>query len=495
MKKVNLRKLLKLTWIAVLGLAFVASSCKKDPDPVDPPVIVLDGVYVKGGSTALADFDAKGKLKVTFNEVTKTERAQLMEIYIAVKGGAPGFNVVSVAGNVKTSYGPGADFAIVPAVDRIGDEPKMDFWRGSYTESETAFTVPADGLYHVVIDTELKKVVIALVEWGVIGGATPGGWGENTPFTAPAFDLNTMTYTIPSVPMGKDNFKFRYSNGWKIVIDPTYNNGTADAGINVNTNFGGAVNALVAGGADIANDTYANYKITLTYTLGSPTTATFVYESDADPLPEYPEAMFLVGAGTAYGWDAPGPNANAIMHKVAGGAPSEGIFWKILHLEAGGGFKVSAENWATPNLGFGEVDEFDADGFAVSDNGGNMDVAASGMYMVVLNLRDNTTKISIAPVEVYGIGDAFTNYDEDAPANLFVVDNLAKTVQSPALPTNGNIRMYANHAWIPAWWNAEFNVFSGVIEYRNDGGDQTPVAGTAGNVITLSFDNNTGTIQ
>lgn len=497
MKKVNLSKFVKITWALLMfvGLAFVATSCKDDDDPVEPPVIVLDGIYVKGGSTALTDFDVKGKMKVTYNEVTKTERAQLMEIYIAVKAGSPGFNIVSVAGNVKTTYGPGTDFALVPEADRIGDEPKADFWRGSYAVTETAFTVPVDGLYHVVIDTELKKVVIAKVEWGVIGGATPEGWGTSTPFTAPAFDLNTMTYTISSITMGKDKWKFRYSNGWKIVIDPTYNNGTADAGINVNTNFGGTVNALVTGGDDIANDARANYKITLTYTLGAAYTATFTYVSDAIPLAEYPEAMYLVGDGTAYGWAAPGPNADALMHKAAGGAPVEGIYWKICHLEAGIGFKVSAENWTAPNLGFNEVNEYDANGYAVIESGGNMDVAASGMYMIVLNLRDNKIKLSVAPVKVYGIGDAFGSWDEDVEANLFVVDNAAKTVTSPALPASGNIRMYANHAWIPAWWNAEFNVFGTAIEYRNDGGDQAAVPGTAGNVVKLMFDNNTGTIQ
>lgn len=502
MKKVNLNKFVKLSWalLIVIGLAFVTTSCKDDKDDPEPELIVLDGVYIKGGSTALPNFDPKGKLKVTYNEVTKTERAQLMEIYIAIKGGTPGFNIVTVAGDVQTTLSPGADFAVVPESDRIGDEPQVDFWRGSYTEistseSNTTFTVPTDGLYHVIIDTELKKVVIAPVVWGVIGGATPGGWSDDTPFTAPAFDLNTMTYTIPSVTMGKDIWKFRYSKGWKIVIDETYNNGTADAGINVNTNFGGAVDALVIGGDDISNDTYANYKITMTYTLGSPYKATFTFESEAEPQAEYPEAMYLVGDGTAYGWDDPGTHADAIMHKVAGGAPSEGIFWKIAHIEAGGGFKVSAKDWSSPNIGYGEVNEFDASGFEVTEDGGNMDVAASGMYMIVLNLRDNTTKLSITPVEVYGIGDAFTDYTEDVPANLFAVDNAAKTVTSPALPTTGNIRMYANHAWIPAWWNAEFNVFDGVIEYRNDGGDQEAVPGTAGNVITLRFDDNTGTIQ
>ena len=34
-----------------------------------------------------------------------------------------------------------------------------------------------------------------------------------------------------------------------------------------------------------------------------------------------------------------------------------------------------------------------------------------------------------------------------------------------------------------------------MLEYRNDGGDQEAVAGTTGQVVTLWFDNNTGSID
>lgn len=80
-------------------------------------------------------------------------------------------------------------------------------------------------------------------------------------------------------------------------------------------------------------------------------------------------------------------------------------------------------------------------------------------------------------------------------ANLFAVDHAEKLVVSPPLPESGNIRMYTSHQWIPDWWNAEFNLFDGVIEYRGSGDDQEPVAGTAGQVITLHFDDNTGSIE
>ena len=124
-----------------------------------------------------------------------------------------------------------------------------------------------------------------------------------------------------------------------------------------------------------------------------------------------------------------------------------------------------------------------------------MSVTESGMYTIVLDLRNSTKKLSVVKAAVYGIGDAFGSWDKDVAANKFTADNAAKTLVSPPLKANGNIRMYVSHPWIPDWWNAEFNVFGTDIIYRNDGGDQAAVAGTVGQVITLHFDDKKGSIN
>ena len=488
MKKNSLRKMLYLMGVLMLA-AMVMVSCKKDDDDDDdPPILVEDGLYVKGAGTALADFDLKGLMKSTKNEVGQEPRATLMELFIAVKGGADGFNIVKVAGAERMTYGPGADFGLVAEADRDGEEPRTaDFWRGPIAVTDTKFTVPEDGLYHVVYDTELEVVMIARVKWGMIGAATPGGWGEDTELTA-TFDLNKMEFKKEEVILFEDPYKFRYSNGWKVFI-------ADDGSVKVNSNLGGTLANLEPGGADMMHDNYGEFTVQLTWELGQKITASLVRTGDGPELPDYPDAMYLVGAATAYGWDTPGTVDNAIMHKLAGGGNNEGIFWKIAHLEGGQGWKLSAANWGSPNLGFGDVDEFDAEGVAVGEDGGNMTVAESKVYIIVLNLREDMVKVSVKEAAVYGIGDAFGGWDSGVAANKFAVDHAAKTVTSPALPASGNIRMYADHTWIPDWWNAEFNVFSGVIEYRGDGGDQAAVPGTAGQVITLMFDNNTGSID
>lgn len=477
----------------MLLAGMVMVSCKKDDDDDDPkPPVVEDGIYIKGAGTALTDFNLKGLMLPTKNEVGQEARASLLELYVAVKGGSDGFNIVKVAGTAQTTYGPGADFALVTedAWDLNNEYPKTaKYWRGSIAETDAKFTVPDDGLYQIVYDTELGVVVITEAKWGMIGAATPGGWGEDTPMNT-TFNLEKMDFTVTGLTLLENAWKFRMGGGWKIWLNE-------EGTVKINTNLGGDPTAPEPGGADIMHDNYGVYTVTLTWELGKAFVGKMERTGDGEPLPEYPEAVYLVGDGTAYGWDAPGTSEEAIFHKTAGGAPSEGIFWKIAHLEGGLGFKISAAAWSEPNLGFGQVQEFDAEGIQVVDNGGNMSIAASesGMYVIVLNLRDDMVKVSVKPAEVYGIGDAFGGWDQDIEANKFVVDNVNKALVSPPLVANGNIRMYAQHNWIPDWWNAEFNLFDGKILYRNDGGDQDAVAGTAGQVVTLTFDNNTGTIQ
>ncbi|MDY0200874.1 MAG: SusF/SusE family outer membrane protein [Tenuifilaceae bacterium] len=482
MKNNSIKSLLKLSGL-MLAMFVAFSSCEKDtPDP--DPILVEDGFYVFGDATAVADYDFKGLMKSTPNEAAENaDRSSLYELYIAVSK-TGGFNIGKITGGKATLYGPGADFDVVAEEAKDNDEPRGWFSRGSASETATKFTVPEDGLYHIVYDSELNVAAVAKVEWGIIGGATPDGWSSSTPLTSSAFDLNAMSFEVNDLILIEGEFKFRYSSGWKIILDGEI--------VRVNTNFGGAIDALIPGGDNINNAINGKYTVKLSWSLDNGTTATTEKTGDYTP-PAYPEAMYISGDATAYGWAEPATDENAIMHKAA---DAEGIFWKICHLAGGEGFKLAAAGWGEPNLGYAQVSEFDAEGIAVTENDGNMSVTESGMYIIVLDLRDDLKKVSIKAAEVYGIGNAFGSWDEDLAASLFTVDNTAKTITSPALSVSDNIRMYANHAWIPAWWNAEFNLYEGVIEYRNNSGDeQAAVAGTAGQVITLKFDDNTGSIN
>jgi len=392
MKNVNFSTLMKLTWALLLGLVFIASSCKKDPDPVEPPVIVLDGIYVKGGSTALTTFDAKGMMKTTRNEVTQTDRASLKELYVTVKAGAPGFNIISVAGNVQKTYGPGAGFAVV--TKGTTDETKLPFQRGAYAETTTPFTVPTDGMYHIIIDTDLKKVVIVPVQyWGVIGAATPGGWSNDTKITAGTFGLSTMTFETPNITMLKGQFKFRYSGGWKVEVDTILDLGAGKKGVKVNTNFGGTLAALLPGGDNFDFNAPGIYTAKAAWTLGSGWAMTLTKTGDV-PTIDYTNyemgiignAYYLADGVTPAAWDV---NFGTKKPVVAGKV----FTWTYtLNLIADKEFKFrQGTDWAGKSIGYGDVTWAGAAAANFSNAGGNIKVGVAGNYTLVLKI-DATTE-------------------------------------------------------------------------------------------------------
>jgi hypothetical protein len=417
MKNLNFSRFMKLTWALLLSLTFIATSCKDDEDPVDPPVIVLDGLYVKGGATALTDFDAKGMLKVTRNEVNQADRAELVEIFVAIKAGAPGFNIVNVAGSVQTTWGPGADFAVVAEADRNVDEPKVDFWRGSYAENTTAFTVPADGLYHIVLDKQLKKIAILPVVWGVIGAATPGGWGGSTAMPAKGFDLNTMTFEINDMVLTKADWKFRYSDGWKVILDAEYDLGGGVVGIKANTNLGGAVNALVPGGANIPNAEPGKYTAKMVWTLGSGFVATMTKTGDLALIDYTNTELGLIGnglmvSGAQHNWDVTLMVSKPVVENETN------YTWTYNQVEVTtlGSFKIrEGQDWNKKSIGYNDVTMagLAADKFT-TNNDGNFVPTEDGTYDMVLKIDAVTEKYTFtvnpagATPEMFMLGDGCT---------------------------------------------------------------------------------------
>lgn len=368
-------------WASLVALALVATvtmvSCDDDPDP-DPTPSVSNGYYIQGGGTALTELIGDGRMTTAKNEVNQENLSSLLELYVAISAGNEGFNIVKVISGEETILGPGSDFAEVAAGDLDGEEPSEGLWRGSYVASETAFTVSEDGLYHVAIDNDNEIIVIAKVEWGIIGAATPNGWGGSTQLGEPTFDLNSMEFSSTEVNMTIGEFKYRYSNGWKVIL-------TND--VKVNTNLGGSVDALEAGGANINNEVAGVYTATLKWELGEGTTATMTKTGDV-PLTDYSDyEVGLIGDGiivsdTVFGWDA---TYNKVLPAVDGNNYS--WTWAGISVSDTASFKIrQGEDWNGLNLGFGDVTMAGTSASNFSDDGGNFKAVEAGMFDFVLSI-------------------------------------------------------------------------------------------------------------
>jgi len=486
MKKNNLIRFSKVAWLMIMAFALTTTSCKKD-DPVTPgtdPVIVLDGTYVKGAGTALTDYDAKGMMKITRNEVVQEDRAQLLDIYVAVKGGNDGFNIVTVAGATKTVMGPGADFAQVAEGDLDGDEPVNGLWRGSIVESTTPFTVPEDGLYHVAYDTELGVVTIARVNWGIIGAATPGGWGGSTDLPATGFDLNAMTFTASDVVLTKGDFKFRYSNGWKVILSPDFDLGNGNAGIKVNSNYGGAVDALVPGGDNIVNDTPGKYTITMVWTLGAGTTATLEKTGDLETIDYSATELGLVGDGiivdgNPLGWDL------TIMNSVPVITDETTYTWTYAGVEVStdGSFKIrEGQDWTGKVIGYPDVTMGGTAAAEFETNGdGNFVPLTSGTYdfELIIDAVTETYTLNVktagaADPEMYMLGDGCAAGWDNTAALAMTGTGGEYTITADLVA--GNLKFITTLGqWAPMYGtDAEGTAAAGNLVFRETESDPDP---------------------
>ena len=376
--------------LLVFGV-FALTSCGDDDEPEPTPV--EDGFYIQGDATAYgADFDIDATLQKTKNEVGQAERADLLEAFVALKA-TGGFNIVQVAGEARTTWGPGGDFATV--TEGTTDEPKVDFQRGSLIETSTTFTVPADGLYHVVIDLEFGAVAVIPVEyWGIIGGATPNGWSDDTQMPSTGFDQNSMTFTTSDIAMTLGDFKFRYSGGWKVEIDTS--DASQDNWVKVNTNFGGSVDALEPGGDNITNSESGFYTATMVWTAGEGFAATLERTGDLPTMDWTDIELGLVGAGLSqdgvpHNWD----ETLYLQKPAVDGTNFTYTYNNVEVNTGGGGFKIrEGQNWDGTILGYNEV-VMAGDGaaeFETNGDGNFVPLVEGGKYNMVL-LIDASTEV------------------------------------------------------------------------------------------------------
>lgn len=367
-----------------------------------------DGYYIKGPATAYPGLNENTKMQVTRNEVNQTPDPNLLELYIPVKAGAGGFCIVRVLGSVYTYYGPGSDFTTITAGSP--DEPKVPFQRGSYSENPAMFTVPDDGMYHVVIYLNTMRAVVVPVHWGMIGSATSNGWVSSVPMDEPAFNLTSMSWSIDSLALMAGEWKFRYSDGWKVEIDTTVNIGGGFHGVRVNANFGNAVNALVPGGANIVNYEPGYYTCVLEYILGSAFQATLTKTGELPATNWTGVVCDAVGTGISPDNPAATPDTSSWhwgyqMLGDNGGIPfvNGSLYtwtWSNIIIEAYQGFKVRTLNGLPPpsggasfDAGYNELNQTSSAPELIN-NGGNLMSTIRASYTITLNIDagNNDTK-------------------------------------------------------------------------------------------------------
>lgn len=172
---------------------------------------------------------------------------------------------------------------------------------------------------------------------------------------------------------------------------------------------------------------------------------------------------------------------------------SEEDFWTIIYLHEGEQFKFAPQA-GDDDFGYtGTTINDEAGANITSSSDGNLVVGKAGWYL--LKVQNGSTKaLTILQPNVYLIGDAAGEWNI-ADSHKFTVPTTEDGVfESPAFAADAELRMCVSVDGFD-WWQSEFMVFDGKIEYRGRGIDQNRVNVKAGQKVTLNFTAGTGEIK
>lgn len=158
--------------------------------------------------------------------------------------------------------------------DASGDNGKYKFainqdWPGNKGDDGTnsgklkvdgSDIVPAAaGTYYMKVDWAANTYSATLANFGVIGDATPTGWGSDTDFV---YNPATKTYVINSIALSNTGvFKFRANDNWAIKFQPKDAEQTLVSGTGVQTYL--SSEGTVTGDPGYKVSQAGNYKIEL----------------------------------------------------------------------------------------------------------------------------------------------------------------------------------------------------------------------------------------
>jgi len=231
----------------------------------------LEGILIAGDAGKAMRVVEEQWVRITINMMESTYQIELLgnalqQLY--VPGGHQGW----APDTAPIIFSPGLDWKFDGYVYmKAGNEFKFTSqpnWDGpNYGVGDVAgtlstawnagnLTVSEDGFYRLTADlsNEPNTYTITATNWGIIGGATPGGWD----FPSTPMELNTATgeWTVTTT-LTAGEFKFLANNAWAI-------------------NLGGDVNNLTYNGANISVVSAGTYLITLKLGDASAYTCTIV---------------------------------------------------------------------------------------------------------------------------------------------------------------------------------------------------------------------------
>ena len=336
--------------------------------------------------------------------------AALYSVQIDVQGGDfSNPQIISVGGSFDKTFTVEELNAKLLSLSMLPNEEGVASFRIKATLSEY------QEIYSNIVNlsvTPYSSLLDLSTSLGVVGSATPGGWGNENIVDLPFYSTATTNVYVAYVTLRNGEIKFRNNNDWS--------ENWGDDGLDGTLDSYGANIAVTAG----------TYKIEVNFS-----SMTYTME-------EY--SWGIVGSATTNGWDGPDMmlNYNSFQDD-----------WRAVVTLVDGEAKFRFNNdWA---INYGD-DGLDG---TMEIGGANIAVSA-GHYLVTMNL--NTQSYTIEEIDVWGLVGSATANSWDGPNDKFMPDfgiNEGYYYITGAVLTDGEIKIRQNDAW--------------GVNYGDDGNDGT----------------------
>ncbi len=478
-----MKSLFNFLSIAILACTVLLStSCNDDEVVIDPGtgLTLADGFYLASAGVDPVASAGLSSESVEDDGFATQDRNGFVTGFMFLSAGD--YNLVSVTAREVTE-------TIGGTVATVTDEGSAcdfnDYTLVATTTDGAAITVGTDGLYKVTYDpTTNEMTMYQIVQPGVIGNATPNGWGADTPLTGTA-TATGASFSVSDVTLREGEFKLRFNCRWTIDrrADPAAGFGF-DNGYQMFTNFGGTATDLQPGASNIPltieeEGVYtitANWDPTGGWSLDLNKTGDVV-AIDFDPAEH---RWGAIGDATANAWDAD----RNMYYK---GLVDEVHTWHgVITLAATGEFKFRInDDWF---LDIGGALAADGVEVAMDKGGANIASPGAGAYFVTIKTADEGETWTASMTNVgWGLIGAATptgwDSDTDMTADGFVdgITTYSITIDLGA----DEYKFRANDDWA-------YNLGGDAAALEADGGNlSVATAGTY--TVTLSYDGETYT--
>lgn len=395
------------------------------------------------------------------------------------------------------------------------DANNTDQFEGSYlliegvSTSSNTFDISTEGFYHVIFDSQTDEAILVNIQsWGAIGGAiysdpcTSVGFSSDVDLddeitadgTGAAYKGTGM---IVKGTAADSKFKFRYNNSWKIDrrIDPAAGYGD-DNGYVALTNFGGTLETLLEGGADIStqdngiND--GSYDITIQFDEFGVPSIDMNRTGDApdcdNPWQPADIVWGVVGDATANGWPTDTDATDRILGYV-GEIDGADTWMGVVTLAETGVFKIRQNrSWTMQHGG-----SLPADGSEITlSGGGDIPTPGAGAYFITIKTNDEGTTYTISMTTdgwgVIGEGSPQGNWDADTD---MVSDGFTGGVSSYSITgdfTTAGWKMRAGNGWTLQFGAGSIDANLDFTLNPSGGSGNFSFAEAGNYTVTLNFD-------